>query len=84
MTVVFVVLTFSTSSGSMQMSCNERFKGIALMFKGEVEPTGITRTLISYFFLCSAWDVCRVISRKESKLSFPKPTTIEAEGCGRS
>lgn len=77
MTIVFVVLTFSTSSGSIQMSCNERFKGIALMFKGEVEPTGITRTFMSYFFLCSSQDVCRVISRKQSKLSIPKTNTIE-------
>lgn len=75
-TTVSVVLTFSTSSGSMQMSCNERFKGIALMFKGEVEPMGITRTSISYFFLCSSHDVSRVISRKQSKLSFPQLNTF--------
>lgn len=75
-TTVIVVLTFSTSSGSMQMSCNERFKGIALMFKGEVEPVGITRTSISYFFLCSAQDARRVISRKQSKRSFPKLNTV--------
>lgn len=82
-TGIFIVLTFSTSSGSMQMSCNERFNGIALMFR-EVEPVGITRTFMSYFILCSSQDACRVISRKQSKFSFPKLNTVGAGGCGGS
>lgn len=52
------------------MSCSERFKGIALIFKGEVEPEGITRTFISYFFLCSSHDVWRDI-QKAKQFFFP-------------
>lgn len=69
--IAFVVLTFSTSSGSMQTSCNERFKGRALILKGEVEPVGITRTFISHFFPRSSHDACRDF-QKAKQTFFPK------------
>lgn len=61
------------------MSCNERFKGIPLMFKGEVESVGITRIFISYFFLCSSHDACMVTSRKQSKLFSQNRTSLRLE-----
>lgn len=82
MMIVFDVLTFSTSSGSMQTSCSERFKGIALIFKGEVEPEGLTRTFISSF--SAAPTMHAGTSRKQSKGFSPKLNTTGAEGCGRS